>query len=784
MTALAPGLDAPKSDGSCFNCGSHDHFAYTCPEPVRKEPYGAAVFRQRQAEKTMHANGGRGTENSRPKGSSIVVTKYAPPPPPFHTPSYYPPAANAWGHSGAYPPPAPGPPPNAYGQQPPPPYPPQAQPYQPPYPSGNTGYGPPAPPPPPPHPNGGYGPPPPASAPPLCQAPHQPPPPLSSYAPPGSYPPPAYPPSYTPPDRAYPQAPPQPGYQGPPPPGYQAPPIPPPPPPSFTPGYGGPPGLPPPPGTYPPNSYAPNFPAPASYSNLPPPPKPHWPQDQGGYNNQRNRDRRDRRNDRDRGNKNKQHRRDNHNQQRGRNNREGSHRDDASSLRPSSIPREKSPKPSPAPTVTPTVTPTVAKTETPEVKAAKAESEQTEEASIIEAAIPKEDQFDQDELWDFENAFNKLEKKAADPVGKPLAAEWNDFPTIPPAYNAKCIKSEYYDPDNPDAFLASVRDTKHWPALKRDPVFRFRRGMVTVQFPGSHHEYFTYHCSRKLGANELKEREIVPIPTDETLIDPTKARNNPQASAVHRQGEYPSVPLNGKRSHPKTDEYSRDAKRARNKELDSSPLPRHRRPSSRDADNENGPWAAQPGEAYTDSPHRPYSRDGYLQTPGGYRLQANGRLVPYDSAPPLRNDSGYHSSSDRYRSGRNDKSNTRLSPPPSVRVRERDASHEHDRDRDRSREVGRDRDRRERGRSRSLSQIHPRSRTRTHSRSRSRPRSRSRSRTAAADSAAAGSADAGSADEMDDLEYELLGMQRPETPKTVYKPPMKKQRPKVNDAFR
>lgn len=437
-----------------------------------------------------------------------------------------------------------------------------------------------------------------------------------------------------------------------------------------------------------------------------------------------------------------------------------------SSQRPPSTPRDRSLKSSPAPTF--------AKTETPDLEVSKADEAKTEE-HVVEDVIAKEDRFDQDQLWDFEKAFVELETKAADPVGKPLAAEWNDVPTIPPAYNAKCIKSEYYDPDSPDAFLASVRDTKYWPDLKQDPVFRFRRGMVAVQFPGSHHEYFTYHCSKRLGAHELKEREIVPIPTDESLIDLVKARKHVLASAAHSQGANLSNTLNGKRSHPEADDYSRDVKRPRNRELDRSPLPRHRRPSSRDADHDASPRIPQPGDARADSPYRPYSRDAHLQSPGGYRLQANGRLVPYDSAPPLRNDSGYHSSSDRYRSGRDDKSSTHLSPPPSVRVRERDASHERDRDWHRSRDKGTDRDRRERGRSRSISKPRPRSHTRT----RSLSRSRSRSPTAAADSAAAGSAD-----EMDDLEYELLGMQRPETPRTIYKPPMKKPRPRVNDAFR
>lgn len=416
--------------------------------------------------------------------------------------------------------------------------------------------------------------------------------------------------------------------------------------------------------------------------------------------------------------------------------------------------------------------------ETPKTEDAKTNESKTDDSDTVDESVSKEDQFDADTLWDFEKAFIELDTKPADSVGKPLAAEWNDDPTIPPAYNAKCIKTEYYDPNNPDAFLASVRDTKYWPALKRDPVFRFRSGMVAVQFPGSHHEYFTYHLPKRIGPKELRERDVLPGPSDLTLID--KPRHSHPVSVYPRHYESPSISVNGKRNLSEADDHNRDAKRPRNHGLDRSPMPRQpRHTPSRDVNLDADPWVPQSGETRLDSPHKEYSH-----SPGGYRLQSNGRLVPYDSSQ--RHDSGYHSSTDKSRFRRDDKSAVHLSPPPSARARERDGSRDRGLERDRGRDQDLDRARtRDRSWDRSRDRTRAPSLTKTRTRSRTRSPARSRSRTAAAESPLDEETD----DDMDDLEYELLGIQRPRSParKTVYKalnPRRPRPRTKVADAFR
>lgn len=355
---------------------------------------------------------------------------------------------------------------------------------------------------------------------------------------------------------------------------------------------------------------------------------------------------------------------------------------------------------------------------------------------------------DDEFAWDMAKAFVEIETKPGDPVGKPLAAEWNDDPTIPPAYNAKCIKTAFYDPDNQEAFLASVRDTKYWPTLQRDPVFRYRRGMVVVQFPGSHHEYFTYHCSRKIDQAWFKERDIIPTPSDAALIDAPKA-----AARIHRPSPRDESPFShGKRSYRDTgglDDY-RDAKRARwsplngNGARDRSPPPPHHR---RGADS---PFSHRPPSASTDSPARWQNGDRDRLAP------------PYSSSSSSmarRNDSGYHSSY------REDKAGPQRHLLPSPSIREREYS---------------------RPRSASYSRNGGGSRSRTRSPPPRRSRSRSRSRTPARRSRSP-IVESDSESGMSDLDYALLGMARPEkkkAKKNTVKPVAKKPRVKVNDAFR
>lgn len=694
----------------------------------------------------MHSHGGQGSPNNRSKG--LVITRYGPPP------SQYPPPApqNAWGPPGGpYPPPA-QPPPNPYAQQPPAPYhppPPQSvPPYPPPYQNVNPPpgvYGPPVPPPPAPGPSyGQYGQP---SYPPPA-------PPPQSYPPPGPYGPPSYAPPYQPPNPAYNGAPP-PSFPGPPPP-------PAPPPTSYPPAYGNsappgpppglpsglPPGLPPPPSIpYPPAPYSSGYEPQGAYPTpYPPPPSQSWHQSSAGHNHSRprdHRDHRDRRNDRDKGGRNKQSGRGNDRHQRGRD-----RRNQGPGTRSSSNSRQR----------------------TPRLESEKREESVRTTPRIEDVKVDEKDsEADEEFSWDLEKAFIELDTKPADPVGKPLAADWSDEPTIPPAYNAKCVKSAFCDPESPDSLKLSVRGSKLWPKVKQDPVFRYRRGMVVVRFPGASHEYFTYHFSRKVETGSLTDREVVTRgPSDSSLNDAISPRVHHPAGSPAKNGQSVSESNIGKRGHENPDGNARDVKRLKVQPerivhslppRPMSPRPRSRSPArSTNINVSVDPWSPQPDEA-----GRPDSRGRYSRSPGGYRLQKEdsnnkGHFTPRDSTQ--RYDSGYQSgySGDRSKPYRERSHSRRLSPPPSRRGRD---------DRGPSRERSRDRSRDDQT---------PRKWSPSYAKARARTRS---------PTPIAAASDAESAD-LSDLEYELLGMERPEKKKKKTAPSksvVKRRQVKMNDAF-
>lgn len=348
-----------------------------------------------------------------------------------------------------------------------------------------------------------------------------------------------------------------------------------------------------------------------------------------------------------------------------------------------------------------------------------------------------------------------------------------------------------------------MRDTKYWTDLQRDPVFRFRRGMVAVRFSGSHHEYFTYRCSRRIGPNWYKEREIVPIPSDTSLVDITKPRHVHPSAGPAREADLPPKPIvNGKRNYREPDDFRRgmDVKRPRTTTFDQGRTPPRlpRRPSSPPLEfDTNNTWGPPSHEPRSHSPHRTRSSDDHSRSPGGHRPPANdSRRHDRSAAPSHRHDSGYHSSAHSAEKRRswtdNHKANGyHLSPPLPLsssasrkRTHERDVSRERvrtrdrdrDRDRDRSRERSRDRGRRDRQeRGGAWSPPPPRYGKSHYS------KSPSRSQTATP-------GDDSDNSNLSDLEYELLGMKRPEKKKKSPPPPKmvakKKQRPKVNDAFR
>lgn len=109
------------------------------------------------------------------------------------------------------------------------------------------------------------------------------------------------------------------------------------------------------------------------------------------------------------------------------------------------------------------------------------------QTSQSEKPLPPNTEEEDDFQWELKTIFQLEERKLADPIGRPLPAEWNDDPTIPPAYNAKGIVSEFFNVDNADEFCRSVRDTPHWDQLRFDPSFKARNGMVMRHF--QHHEH-------------------------------------------------------------------------------------------------------------------------------------------------------------------------------------------------------------------------------------------------------------------------------------------------------
>lgn len=381
----------------------------------------------------------------------------------------------------------------------------------------------------------------------------------------------------------------------------------------------------------------------------------------------------------------------------------------------------------------------------------------------------KDSEADEEFSWDLEKAFVELDTKPADPVGKPLAADWSDEPTIPPAYNAKCVKSAFCDPESPDSLKLSVRESKLWPKVKQDPVFRYRRGMVVVRFPEASHEYFTYHFSRKVETGSLTDREVVTRgPSDSSLNDAISSRVHQPAGSPAKDGQSVSESNNGKRGHEHHDGNARDVKRLKvqpERIVHSlpprpiSPRPRSRSPARGTNINVSvDPWSPQPDEA-----GRPDSRGRYSRSPGGYRLQKEdlnnkGHFTPRESTQ--RYDSGYQSgySGDRSQPHHERSHSRRLSPPPSRRGRD---------DRGPSRDRSRDRSRGDQT-SRKWSPSYAKSRARTRS-----------------PTPIAAASDAESAD-LSDLDFELLGMERPEKKKKKTAPSksaVKRRQVKMNDAF-
>ncbi|KAK3294274.1 uncharacterized protein B0H64DRAFT_183518 [Chaetomium fimeti] len=726
MTSKAPGQTAPEQEPSCYNCGVKGHWAFACPEPTRDVPVGL----QRYKEHGNHERGGPSRDRKGP-----IVTHY--PPPPHQAPPTVP-----------------------YGPSPPPPFPPGVtRPPPPPTPQGYSpaGY------PPNPYP-GGYQPPPPLPH--YGQYPTPPPPP-PQYAQQSPYGQPSYPAQYPPPPAGYyapsavpPPAPPPSSY----PPGtyppqqYGLPPPPPPPAPSsaaysshYPPQPPPPPPPPPPPGAF---HYSPSQPPPYAPPQPQYTPPPGWAPSQAGpplSANQTPLGAPRGRHQKHQGPKRPQHHRGKDRQASEKHGKGGSRheRRGRRSSRSEQHTRVDDPhettdgveKPNPAPE---------------EVSGGKEGN-----------GAPGWDPQIEEEL---RLVFPEIKTNPADPVGIPIPVEYSDDPTIPPAYNATCVKSEFFHEDNQKDFVRSIREHPSWPTLRDDPVFKHYPGMATRRFPDCEHEFPTYDPSeRPPSSSAIKlpppfridrpAKTTNRVGVDESWRDgrsnhaQTQSPRNRQHDDVGRDrfhGDDRDEPSRRKRSFDAGSENGRDdrglkrsrrwSQHQRNRSLENhnraiSPRPRSISPPKFNL--EVDPWSPQAGEtnckASDDRRHAGASIDAKHSPRREERM----------SYADKRHDSGYHSGQSLHKSA--------------PRYRDDD---------------------RERRRSSDRSYRKRRSPSRSRSRSRGRYRSRSRATTPSR------SARSRSESPLDDLEAGLLGLVRdssePES-KPVPKKPIK--RVKVAAAF-
>ncbi|KAI0890266.1 uncharacterized protein GGS22DRAFT_11228 [Annulohypoxylon maeteangense] len=513
MAQVAPGLGPDRNDRPCYNCGIRGHMFNACPEEPRKVPAGLEASWARHQSSTSPHNDSF-TPNKRSKGP--VITRYPPPPP---AASHHPPPLPRFDNSPSQPYPSgsvPGyPPPNpSYDRFRPP--------------------GPPGPPPPlssqPLNPPGYHNPYPPAYGPPgSIHVPfdhHRAPPPARpSHYYPSDYPPgpPGRPDPYPPPNH-FPAGPP-----GPPPYASQqqypsGPPPPYPPPPSF--------GRPPPPFGYqgPPPGYAQGEysqpqrePPPTLYHHQYSPPD-HYGQ---SYGDERDRYQRDRDRDRQRhyddrrpaetwhaqdgwhntpssndkpyrdeyrdgwhgkhphrddrparrwghGKSGDERRRDHYDRPHPYKNSDKSDRNPRrrqQSIRTPSqaAPRERRERSPLDREASITIKPDQEREPGEIVSEPASASEHGEPESTLNAAPDKDEE---DLSWDERTIFQEpLSTIKVDPIAVPLPTEYSEDVMIPPAFDAKALKSRFITPRNVDDFAQSVRETRDWQVMQHHPAF-------------------------------------------------------------------------------------------------------------------------------------------------------------------------------------------------------------------------------------------------------------------------------------------------------------------------
>ncbi|KAK4248314.1 hypothetical protein C7999DRAFT_13698, partial [Corynascus novoguineensis] len=385
---------------------------------------------------------------------------------------------------------------------------------------------------------------------------------------------------------------------------------------------------------------------------------------------------------------------------------------------------------------------------------------------------------------EFQQAFVEVETKPADPVGIPLPVEYTDDPTIPPAYNATCVKSEYFQEDNQKDFVRSIREHPSWVLLKDDPVFRHRQGMVMRRFPDSEHEYSTYDrpdpppspSAIKMPPRFRIDRSAIRVMRDR--LDGSRVEN-------HNGQEHFHLPQDRLRGESAREWYDGDDRRLRKRSFDASP----------EHDRDERDWKR---SRRWSQHHIDRSREDHTRTnlPRGGRSPTPPRFdLEGDPWSPQAGETNFRPSNDRrYREYRDVHRETKNSPSREERMSYADKRHDSGYQSGQSLEKGTPRYRNGEWRRRSsersyrrrmsLSRSRDRSRSRSRSRSRCRSRSRGRSRShSRASTPSRSKCDRGESP-LTALEADLLGLARessePES-KPVAKKPVK--RVKVAAAF-
>lgn len=299
-------------------------------------------------------------------------------------------------------------------------------------------------------------------------------------------------------------------------------------------------------------------------------------------------------------------------------------------------------------------------------------SSATDQGLQTPSSVTKDEEGDGE--WDFESeqdlarVFPEIETKPADPVGIPLPQEYNDDPTIPPAYNATCVKSAFFNEKNRDEFVTGIRTKAQWSEARWDPIFKDDYPeMVRQSFPGSDVTYWIFEpCIPLSPTAEIMmpprhprhrtDRALQRTPTREGRDDVpgsdrsaysrarSPAPHTYQDSSARYAKEARSPRPVGKRSRHESvqddDLDSRDLKRSRNpmshRETshggrDGSFSPAYKNSPSPRINMEADPWSPQAGEAGGRESHDNWYREEPSSKPREERV------------PAVRHDSGYHS---------------------------------------------------------------------------------------------------------------------------------------------